>query len=130
VVTGSRRGARPGLAVMSADGNEVGIELRSGGAAAWRSVEGHRTEPSVLDSGCHTTVSQDSRLPQCRRSEVALRVSVGERVRLAVKTRGPWRAVGPPQPLPRWASGARVALTVAGPPGARGRFDSLSIDPR
>jgi xylan 1,4-beta-xylosidase len=130
VVSGSRRGARPGLAVMSADGNEVGIELRSGAATTWRSVEGRRTEASVLDSGCHTTVSQDSRLPQCRRSEVALRVSVGERVRLAIKTRGPWRAVGPPQPLPRWASGARVALTVAGPPDARGQFDSLSIDPR
>jgi xylan 1,4-beta-xylosidase len=116
VVTAKRGGARPGLAVMSGDGNAVGIELRGGGAAAWRSVEGRRTEASA-----HR---------QCCRSPVELRVVVGARVRVAVKARGRWRAVGHPEPVPRWASGARVALTVRGPAAARAQFDWLSIDPR
>jgi len=51
-------------------------------------------------------------------------------VTLALRARGRWRTVGAPQPLPRWASGARVALTVRGPAGARAAFESLSIDPR
>jgi hypothetical protein len=55
---------------------------------------------------------------------------VGARVRVAVKARGRWRAVGHPEPVPRWASGARVALTVRGPAAARAQFDWLSIDPR
>ena len=116
VVVARRAGARPGLAVMSADGNEVGIQLRSGGGAtAWRSVEGRRTEATVH---------------RCCRSRIELRVSVGTHVRLAVRARGRWRAVGGPQPLPNWAAGPRAALTVGGPPGARAAFDSLSITPR
>jgi hypothetical protein len=58
-----------------------------------------------------------------------LRVSVGSRVRLAVRVRGLWRAVGAPQPLPRWAGGAHAGLSVRGPAGARAQFDSLAIDP-
>ena len=130
VVAAGRGGARPGLAVMSADGNEVGVELRGGGAAAWRSVEGHRTETAVLDGVPHGDPMQDRRHPRCCRSRVELRVSVGDHVQLALRARGRWRAVGEPQPLPRWASGPRAALTVAGRPGARAEFDSLSIDPR
>jgi hypothetical protein len=117
VVSATRAGARPGLAVMSAGGNDVGVELRGRRVAAWRSVEGHRSEATVR---AH---------PRCCRSQVELRVSVGAHVRLAVRAGGRWRAVGGPQPLPRWASGPRAALTVAGPRGARAEFDSLAIDP-
>jgi xylan 1,4-beta-xylosidase len=131
IVAAGRDGARPGLGVMSGDGNEVAVELRGdGAAAAWRSIEGHRTDTTVLDWVPYRDPRQDRRHPRCCRSPVELRVAVGDDVRLAVRARGRWRAVGDPQPLPRWASGPRAALTVAGPPGARAEFDSLSIDPR
>ena len=134
VVVGTRGGAQAGLAVVAADGNEVGIELGSGGPVAWRSDEGRRTtapkEASVPVRGPYRDPGQHGSHPQCCRSPVELRVSVGSRVTLALRTRGKWRPVGAPQPLPRWASGARVALTVRGPAGARAQFDSLSIDPR
>jgi xylan 1,4-beta-xylosidase len=129
VVAARRGGARPGLAVMSADGNEVGIQLRGGGAVTvWRSVEGRRA--TILDRAPYRDPKQDRAHPHCCRSPVELRVSVGAHVRLAVRAGGRWRAVGGPQPLPRWASGPRAALTVAGPPGARAEFESLSIEPR
>jgi xylan 1,4-beta-xylosidase len=137
VVAATRGGARPGLAVMSADGNAVGVELRGGGrVAVWRSVEGRRT--TILDRPPYGWSKQDrrsrsaaNRSPHCCRSRVKLRVSVGRHVKLAVGIGGRrWQPVGRPQPLPRWASGPRAALTVTGPPGARAEFDSLSIDPR
>jgi xylan 1,4-beta-xylosidase len=116
IVVAERGGARPGLGVVAADGNEVGVELGPSGAVAWRVDEGRRTETAAD--------------PQCCRSPVELRVSVDQQVTLAIKVRGRWHPVGAPQPLPRWASGARVALTVRGPARARAQFDSLSIDPR
>jgi hypothetical protein len=61
---------------------------------------------------------------------VELRVSVGERVRLAVHVRGRWLAVGAPQPTPRWAGGAYAGVSVRGPEQARAQFDSLAIRPR
>jgi GH43 family beta-xylosidase len=134
VIAGRSGGARAGLAVVAADGNEVGIELGPRGPVAWRADEGRRTtalkEVSVLDRGSYRPPGQDSSYPQCCRSPVELRVSVGRQVTLALKLRGRWQRVGAPQPLPRWASGARVALTVRGPAGARAEFESLSIDPR
>jgi GH43 family beta-xylosidase len=130
VVAVARGGARAGLAVVAADGNEVGIELGARGPVAWRADEGRRTETAVLDSGPYRAITQDSAHPQCCRSPVQLRVSVGRRVTLALRVRRRWRPLGPPQPLPRWASGARVALTVRGPAGARAEFDSLAIAPR
>jgi xylan 1,4-beta-xylosidase len=130
VVAAGRRGTRAGLAVVAEDGNEVGIELAGNSVVAWRADEGRRTETSVLDNPPQRWVRQDGAHPQCCRSPVALRVSVGQHVTLAVRTRGRWRTLGAPQPLPRWASGARVALTVRGPATARAAFDSLSIEPR
>jgi xylan 1,4-beta-xylosidase len=122
VVTARDGSARPGLAVMAQHGNAVGVELRAGRAAAWRSDEGHRTRAGWV------------RLPPGRpvagAGQMELRVSVGERVRLAVRVRGRWLAVGGPQPLPRWAGGAHAGLHVGGPAGVRAQFDSLSIDPR
>jgi xylan 1,4-beta-xylosidase len=122
VVSARDGAARPGLAVMAQHRNAVGVELQQGRAAAWRSVEGRRSEAASL------------RLPPGRPVVAAgpleLRVSVGRRVRLAVRVRGGWRAVGRPQPLPRWDGGAHAGLSVAGPAAARAEFDSLSIDPR
>jgi xylan 1,4-beta-xylosidase len=122
-VVGAREGAaRPGLAVMAQHGNAVGVELRRGRAAVWRSEEGRRTQAGSL------------RLPPGRpvagAGELELRVSVGRNVKLAVRARGRWLAVGRPQPLPRWAGGAHAGLSVSGPGRARAQFDSLSIEPR
>jgi hypothetical protein len=108
-----RRGARPGLAVMAARGNAVGIELRGTLASAWRSDEGRRTETGSV---------------RLRRGRTTLRVAAGLRVTLAVRTGGRWRAVGAPQRQPRWAGGARVALTAGGT--ARARVESLAVRPR
>ena len=105
--------ARPGLAVMASKGNAVGIEVRGARATAWRLDEGHRVETGSV---------------RLRRGRTALRVLAGVRVRLAVRTRGPWRAVGAPQPPPRWAGGARVALTARG--AAPAQVDSLAVEPR
>jgi xylan 1,4-beta-xylosidase len=107
--------ARAGLAVMASDGNVVGIELRGTRAAVWRRDDGRLTRAGAVP------------LP---RGRAELRVTVGATVALAVRTRRRWQSVGGAQPLPRWASGAHVALRVSGPPGARAQFDSLSIDPR
>jgi hypothetical protein len=122
VVAARDGSARPGLAVMAQHGNAVGVELRGGSAAAWRSDEGHRRAAGSV------------RLPPGRPVVAAgpmeLRVAVGARVRLAVRVRGRWMAVGDPQPLPRWAGGAHAGLSVGGPADTRAEFDSLSIDPR
>ena len=122
VVTAHGASARPGLAVMAQHGNAVGIEFWAGRAGVWRSDEGHRTEVGAV------------RLPPGRpvpgAGQMELRVSAGERVRLALRVRGRWLAVGRAQPLPRWAGGAHAGLHVSGPAGARAQFDSLSIEPR
>jgi hypothetical protein len=121
VIAARDASARPGIAVMAQHGNTVGVELRTGRATVWRSVEGHRSEAASF------------RLPPGRPlagAPLELRVSVGARVRLAVRVRGRWRAVGAPQPLPRWAGGAHAGLSVGGPAGARAEFDSLTIEPR
>jgi xylan 1,4-beta-xylosidase len=122
VVAARDGSARPGLAAMAQHGNAVGVELRGGRATAWRAVEGRRSEAASV------------RLPPGRPGVAAepleLRVSVGARVRLSVRVRGRWRAVGAPQPLPRWAGGAHAGLSVGGPAGARAQFDSLAISPR
>jgi GH43 family beta-xylosidase len=122
VVELADRHARPGLAVSGSEGNAVGIELRGARVVAWRSVNGR---PEVvgrarLQPG-HPIVGAE---------RPALRVAAGDAVRLAVRIRGVWRAVGAPQPLPRWAGGARVALTARAAPGRPGHFDSLTIHPR
>jgi xylan 1,4-beta-xylosidase len=98
------RRARPSLLVTGSERNGVGIELRAATIVAWRSVEGRRRIMGRI------------RLPPGRplagHGRIRLRVVAGERVRVAVRVRGRWRAVGRPQPPPRWASGARVALRV------------------
>ena len=121
VVTSREASARPGLAVMAQHGNAVGVELRNGRAAAWRAVAGRRSPAGAL------------RLPPGRPvvgGPLELRVFVGSHVRLAVKARGRWRAVGGPQPLPRWAGGAHAGLSGRGPGGAGAQFASLAIAPR
>jgi hypothetical protein len=122
VVTLGGAGARPGLAVMGSEGNTVGIELRGARAVAWRSDEGRRTYTGA--------VALPPGRPVAGAGGIGLRVTVGRRVRLAMGARGRWRAVGEPQPPPRWASGARVALTVNGATRARARIDSLAVEPR
>jgi xylan 1,4-beta-xylosidase len=114
----SRRGegARPGLAVMGSEGNTVGIELRGRRAVAWRSDDGVRSDAGTL--------------PLRRGRQVGLRVAVGSRVTVAVRTGGRWRRVGGRLHLPRWASGARAALTMDGAPRARAEVDSLALVPR
>jgi hypothetical protein len=120
VVDASGRSARPGLAVTGSEGNSVGVELRGGRALAWRSQEGRRTNVG--------RVRLLPGRPVANAGQIMLRVVVGDAVRLSLGMRGRWRALGAAQPLPRWASGARVALTARrrGP----ARFGSLSIAPR
>ena len=116
LVTGARRGARPGLAVMASADNAIGVELRGGRALAWRADEGRVT-----------------RLGSARvagRRAVELRLVVGRRIAIAIRGRRGWRRVAPGQPPPRWTSGPRVALRVGGPVSARASFDRLWIDPR
>jgi GH43 family beta-xylosidase len=121
-VLAAREGsARAGVAVMAQHGNGVGVELRTGRATAWRSVEGRRSEAASLQLPPGRPVAT---------GPLELRVSVGARVRLFVRVRGRWRVVGAPQPLPRWAGGAHAGLSVGGPAGARAQFDSLAIAPR
>jgi xylan 1,4-beta-xylosidase len=115
-VSGRQRGARPGLAVMASATNGISFELRGPDALAWRVNDGRRTELGRMRIGRHELVK--------------LRLTMGARVRLAVRTRGPWRPLGEPQPPPRWTSGPRVALRVAGPAAARATFDRLWISPR
>jgi xylan 1,4-beta-xylosidase len=117
----AERAAIPGLAVTGSEGNAVGIELRRAEVVAWRSVRGHRRTTGRV------------RLPPGRpvagRGRIRLRVVAGKRVRVAARVRGRWRRIGSPQPPPRWASGARVALSVR----ARRhtvRFEAPAITPR
>jgi xylan 1,4-beta-xylosidase len=119
-------GARPGLAAMGSEGNAVGIELRGGRAVAWRSDEGVRSEVGTLP----LRLRRDMRGVAPRTRAVELRVSAGTHVTTAVRTRGRWRRVGGRLALPRWASGARVALTVGGGRRARAHVDSLTLEPR
>jgi xylan 1,4-beta-xylosidase len=122
VTAAADRRARPGLAVSGSEGNAVGVELRGARAVAWRSVEGSRSAVGHV------------RLPPGRpvagAGRIELRVTVGARVRLAIGMRGRWWVVGRLQPVPRWASGARVALTARGGDGRAAHFDSLSVEPR
>ena len=115
------RRALPGLAVTGSEGNAVGIELRAATVVAWSSVEGRRR------------ITGRVRLPPGRpvagAGRIRLRVLAGERVRVAARVRGRWHAVGRLQRPPRWASGARVALSVR----ARHRtvrFEAPAIRPR
>jgi len=115
------RSAFPSLSVTGSQGNAVGIEMRASEFAAWRSVQGTRRTTGRL------------RLPPGRPAagggRVRLRLVAGDRVGVAVRVRGRWRRVGTRQPPPRWANGARIALSVA----ARHRtvrFEALAIRPR
>ena len=121
-LTARRGSARAGLAVMAQGGNAVGVELRGGRATAWRSDDGRLSTMGSRRLPPGPPVSGTWRL--------VLRVSVGDRVRLAVGMRGRWLPVGPPEPPPRWAGGAYAGLRVSGPAGARADFDSLAIHPR
>jgi hypothetical protein len=103
------RHARPGMAVNGSEGNAVGVELRAERAVAWRSVEGHRAPVGQ--------VTLEPGRPLGRANRIVLRVTVGRSVRLAIWSRDRWRPVGARQPVPRWAGGARIALSVR----ARGR---------
>ena len=115
------REARPGLAVTGSEGNAVGVELRGTRAVAWASVNGRRRITGRLRLPPGRPVAEAGR--------IRLRVAAGDRVTTAIRFRGRWRVVGRPQPPPRWASGARVALTV-GAPGRAARFGSPAIRPR
>jgi xylan 1,4-beta-xylosidase len=121
VVSASDRHARPGLAVSGSEGNAVGIELRGARVVAWRSVEGRRARLGRV------------RLPPGRplagAGRIRLLVSAGRVVRVSVKVRGRRRTIGRPQPPPRWASGARMALTVRAR-SRTARFESVSVRPR
>ena len=116
VVTGGRRGARPGLAVMASADNAIGVEVRGGRAFAWRADDGRVTRLGNV------------RVASRRGAE--LRVTVGRSIRVAVRGQHAWRRVAPAQPPPSWTSGPRVALRVTGSPTARASFDGLWIDPR
>lgn len=113
-IAGASRRARPGLAVMGSAGDGVGMEVRGRRALAWRLVDGRRTRLTL------------GRVPA--RRVRALRVSVGSGVRLAVRTRGRWRRVGPVSAAPPWRNGPRVALTARGRGSAA--FEELWIRPR
>jgi xylan 1,4-beta-xylosidase len=116
VVTGARRGSRPGLAVMASADNAIGVELRGRRALAWRVDDGRMT-----------------RLGAARiagRRAVELRLVVGRRIEIAIRGRRGWRGVAAEQPPPRWTSGPRVALRVRGPAAARASFERLWIAPR
>jgi GH43 family beta-xylosidase len=104
--------ARPGLAVMGSARDGVGVEARGRLAIAWRLDDGRRRRLGAR------------RLP---RRAGALRVSVGTRVRVAVRGRRGWLIVGTAA-APPWRTGPRVALSARG----RGRveFDDLWIRPR
>jgi xylan 1,4-beta-xylosidase len=116
-ISGRKRGARPGLAVMASAVNAVGVELRGRHALAWRVDRGRRTEVGRTRVG--------------HREPVELRLSMSPAsIRLAVRTRDAWRRVGSEQPLPHWTSGPRVALRVSGPLGARASFEHLWISLR
>ena len=116
VVGESRRGALPGLAVMSSPANGVGVELRDGRAVAWHAQSGRVEETGVV------------RVGHARR--VALRVAVGQAAQVSVRSDGRWTPVGERQPSPRWTGGPRVALRVTGPPGGRVAYEALRITPR
>jgi GH43 family beta-xylosidase len=109
-----RRGAVAGLAVMASSTDGLGLELRGRRAIAWR-----------LDEGRRRRVGR-RRIPEGG----TLRIAIGSRARMFARVRGRWRRVGRPQPLPRWTSGPRVALTVRGPGRVRASFDELWIRPR
>jgi xylan 1,4-beta-xylosidase len=115
------RRARPSLAVTGSEANAVGIEVRAATVVAWSSVAGRRR------------ITGRVRLPPGRpvagEGRIRLRLVVGRHVRVAVHVRGRWRRVGRPQPPPRWASGARVALRVRARDRAV-RFESPAIRPR
>jgi hypothetical protein len=117
----AERGARPGLAVTGSERNAVGIELRGARAVAWRSVGGRRRVIGRLRLPPGRPVAGEGR--------VRLRLAVGRQVRPAIRFRGRWRAVGRPLPPPRWASGARVALSVTGRHRAV-RFEEPAVSPR
>ncbi|HEX6651376.1 MAG TPA: glycoside hydrolase family 43 protein [Thermoleophilaceae bacterium] len=116
------RGARPGLAVTGSEGNAVGVELRGARAVAWSSVNGRRRISGRLRLPPGRPVAESAR--------VRLRVAVGHRVTTAIRFRGRWRTVGRPQPPPRWASGARVALSARGRLERAARFERVTIRPR
>jgi GH43 family beta-xylosidase len=115
VVTGAGRGARPGLAVMASAADAIGVELRGSRALAWRADDGRISRLGVAHSGARA---------------VELRLTVGQTIRIAIRTGQRWRRLGSEQPPPRWTSGPRVALRVSGPAAARASFDRLWIDPR
>jgi hypothetical protein len=115
------RHARPGLAVTGSEGNAVGVELRGAQAVSWRSANGRRRVTGVVRLPPGRPVAGDGR--------IRLRVAVGDRVRVAIRLRGRWRSVGRLQPPPRWASGARLALTVRAR-GRTARFEPPAMTPR
>lgn len=115
------RAARPSLAVTGSEGNAVGIELRAARAVAWSTVAGRRRITG--------TVRLPPGRPVAAGGRVRLRVTIGGRVRVAMRFRGRWRSLGRPQPPPRWASGARLALAVRAP-GHTARFETPTVRPR
>jgi xylan 1,4-beta-xylosidase len=121
VVGASDRHARPGLAVTGSEGNAVGLELRGARVVGWRKVNGRSTRVG--------SVPLPPGRPVAGTSRIRLRVGVASSVRLSVRVRGRWRTVARRQAPPRWASGARVALSVRSRAGTA-RFDSVSVRPR
>ena len=115
------RAARPSLAVTGSEGNAVGIELQAATAVAWSTVGGRRRITGRLRLPPGRPVATGGR--------VRLRVTIGDRVRVAIRFRGRWRTPGRSQPPPRWASGVRLALMVRAP-GRTARFEAPAIRPR
>jgi hypothetical protein len=120
VVEAADRRARPGLAVTGSEGNAVGIELRAAKAVAWRTVAGRRSRLGSVRLQPGRALVNAGR--------IVLRIKVARRVSVQLVARGRRRAVGAPQPPPRWASGSRVALTVRARHGTA-RFHSVVVEP-
>jgi xylan 1,4-beta-xylosidase len=118
VVPVADRRARPGLAVSGSEGNAVGVELRGTWVVAWAMVNGTRRTTGRLRLPPGRPVAEASR--------IRLRVAAGDRVSTAIRFRGRWRPVATPQPPPRWASGARVALSA----GGSARFRAVAMRAR
>jgi hypothetical protein len=92
------------------------VELRGRRVVAWRADEGRVT-------GLGVARIRDTRA-------VELRLTVGQTIRIAMRTGHGWRLLTPAQPPPRWTSGPRVALRVSGSAAGRASFARLWIDPR
>lgn len=112
-------GVRAGLVVYGDPDNAIGISVARNQAVVW-----------VREKGMQRQLAVDA-APASRWSHLRLTSTKAARLQFAISADGrEWRAVGPDEGHPRPQDRAtRVALTVAGPPGAAARIDWLRIDP-